>query len=163
MSCRNLFLFDGYRVKLGDFGASLLEGYEFKPTFCEETQYELPLRGREFKDRPPIKRELFALGSAIYEISMWKRPFQGIPDEEVEMRYAREEFPSLVGNLAGPIIRKCWDEEFDSANEVLGALARLVIFMGALEVKIDDEQLQAEVCIEGSEVHETIVPCTISA
>ncbi|GAW24178.1 hypothetical protein ANO14919_137590 [Xylariales sp. No.14919] len=36
MSCRNLFLFHGYRVKLGGFGASLLEGHGFKPTFCEE-------------------------------------------------------------------------------------------------------------------------------
>lgn len=75
MSCRNLFLFNGYRIKLGDFGTSLLEGYEFKPTFCEEIRYELPLRGREFKDRPPIKREFFTLGLAIYEITMWKRPF----------------------------------------------------------------------------------------
>ncbi len=64
MSCRNLFLFDGFRVKLGDFGASLLEGREFKPTFCEESQYELPLRGRQFNDRTPLKRELSALGSA---------------------------------------------------------------------------------------------------
>ena len=72
MSCRNLFLFDGFRVKLGDFGASLLEGREFKPTFCEESQYELPLRGRQFNDRTPVKRELFALGSAIYEITTWE-------------------------------------------------------------------------------------------
>ncbi|KAK4031952.1 kinase-like domain-containing protein [Parachaetomium inaequale] len=34
MSCRNLFLFDGLRVKPGDFGALLLEGHNFKPTFC---------------------------------------------------------------------------------------------------------------------------------
>ncbi|KAL2755904.1 hypothetical protein ACRALDRAFT_210943 [Sodiomyces alcalophilus JCM 7366] len=67
MNCRNLFLFNGYRVKLGDFGASLLEGYDFPPTFCEP-RYELPLRGRDFNDRPPMKRELFALRSAIFEI-----------------------------------------------------------------------------------------------
>lgn len=42
LGCRNLFLLDGFRVKLGDFGASLLEGRKFRPTFCEETQYELP-------------------------------------------------------------------------------------------------------------------------
>ncbi|KAI0113685.1 kinase-like protein [Nemania sp. FL0031] len=163
MSCRNLFLFDGYRVKLGDFGASLLEGHEFKPTFCEETQYELPLRGREFNDRPPIKRELFALGSAIYEVTMWKRPFQGIPDEEVEARYAREEFPPLVGNLAGPIIRKCWNEEFDNTKEVLGAMTRLVTLRDASEFMIDDEKLHAKVCIEGSEGQETIMPYTTLA
>jgi len=34
----------------------------------EEIRYELPLRGRAFGERPYVKRELFALGSAIYEI-----------------------------------------------------------------------------------------------
>jgi serine/threonine protein kinase len=91
MSCRNLFLFPGFRVKLGDFGASLLQGHGFAPTFCEEPQYELPLRGREFRNRPPIKRELFALGSAMYEIMSWRRPFEGLSDEEVEARYARDD------------------------------------------------------------------------
>ncbi len=126
MSCRNLFLFDGFRVKLGDFGASLLEGWEFKPTFCEESQYELPLRGRQFNDRTSVKRELFALGSAIYEITAWERPFQGLEDKEVEARYAREEFPSLVGNIAGLVIQKCWNEEFESADEVLEALRQCI-------------------------------------
>jgi hypothetical protein len=56
----------------------------------------------------------------------------------VEARYAQEEFPSLVGNMAGPIIRKCWNEEFDSAKEVLEALERLVA-MGTIEFKTDDD------------------------
>ncbi|ERS95382.1 TKL protein kinase [Sporothrix schenckii ATCC 58251] len=141
LSCRNVFLFDGYRVKLGDFGASLLAGYDFKPTFSEEAQYELPLRGRNFKDWPPTKRDLFALGSAIYEITMWKRPFQGLSDEEVESSHAGETFPSLEGNMAGPIIQRGWDEEFDRADEVAEALARLVA-MGAVEPDADDDRLQ---------------------
>lgn len=140
MSCRNLFLFDGFRVKLGDFGASLLEGREFMPTFCEESQYELRLRGRRFSDRKPVKRELFALGSAIYEISAWERPFQGLEDEEVETRYAREEFPSLVGNIAGPVIQKCWNEDFESANEALEALRQCIESAASSEL----DQLQAE-------------------
>lgn len=126
LSCRNLFLFDGFRVKLGNFGASLLQGREFKPTFCEESRYELPLRGRRFEDRPPVKRKLFALGSAIYEITAWERPFQGVEDEEVEARYAREEFPPLEGKIAAPVIRKCWSEEFESADEFVDAMTRYV-------------------------------------
>ena len=73
LSVRNLFLFDELHVKLGDFGASALEGYDFPTTFCEGTQYELPNRGRGFHDRPMKKRDLFALGSAIYEITSWQR------------------------------------------------------------------------------------------
>lgn len=150
LSCRNAFLFDGYRVKLGDFGASLLEGHAFKPTFCEESQYELPLRGRHFKDRPPIQRDLFALGPAIYEFTMWKRPFQGLPDDEVEAMYAREVFPSLEGTMAGPIIKQCWDEEFDRADEVSEALARLVTLIDTREGDTDEGQLQAKFYIKES-------------
>ncbi|KAH6631475.1 kinase-like domain-containing protein, partial [Chaetomium tenue] len=122
LSCRNLFLFEGWRVKVGDFGASLLQGRGFEETFCEESRYELPLRGRRFVDRPPVKRELFALGSAVYEITAWKRPFEELDDEEVEARYAREEFPCVEGNVEGPVIQKCWNEEFECAKEVLDAL-----------------------------------------
>ncbi|AEO70969.1 2308f8de-1285-4237-84fb-af640ff103a3 [Thermothielavioides terrestris] len=134
LSCRNLFLFHGFRIKLGDFGASLLEGCGLKPTFCEETQYELPLRGRRFSDRPAVKRELFALGSAIYEITAWQRPFQGLEDEEVEARYAREEFPSLEGNAAAQVIGKCWHEEFHSANDALEVLTRQIVSETPLEL-----------------------------
>jgi hypothetical protein len=133
MSCRNSFVFgdgkdddSGFRVKIGDFGASLLEGHDFPSTLCEETQYGLPLRGRLFNDRPPIKRELFALGSAMYEIVAWKRPFQGLADEEVEARYARDEFPALEDCPLGRVIRGCWYEEFESAQEVVEALAQCI-------------------------------------
>ncbi|KAJ4230959.1 hypothetical protein NW759_002942 [Fusarium solani] len=79
----SLFLWEYAYVKLGDFGAALIEGREFPETFCEEAQYERPLRGRKFKSRPARKRDLFALGSAIYEITAWQRPWQGLGDDEV--------------------------------------------------------------------------------
>ncbi|KAK4235814.1 kinase-like domain-containing protein [Achaetomium macrosporum] len=131
MSCRNLFLFEGFRVKLGDFGASLLEGQDFKPTFYEEAQYELPLRGRTFDDRPPI--------------TSWQRPFQGLEDREVEARYAREEFPSLASNVAGPIIQKCWNEEYQSAREVVEALTQCVNSMDPEELNNGNYQSQSTV------------------
>ncbi|KAK3936797.1 kinase-like domain-containing protein [Diplogelasinospora grovesii] len=119
LSCRNLLLFAGLPVKLGDFGASLIDGRGFDETHYEEASYELPLRGREFHARPGRKRDLFALGSAIYEITTWKRPWQGLEDEEIESRYAREEFPPLDGNVAGSIISKCWKEVYETADEVV--------------------------------------------
>jgi serine/threonine protein kinase len=122
LSCRNLFLFEGYRVKIGDFGASMLDGHGFVETTSEESQYELPCRGRKFCDRPVMKRELFALGSAIYEVMAWARPFKGLDDEEVEARYAREEFPSLDGITTGPIVLACWKEAYETADEVVMSL-----------------------------------------
>ncbi|KAJ4168284.1 hypothetical protein NW754_013618 [Fusarium falciforme] len=119
LSCRNLMLFDNFRVKRGDFGAALIEGRYFPERFCEETQYELPLRGREFESRPARKRELFALGSAIYEITTWQRPWEGLKDDEVEARYGREEFPEVGDNVAGSIITSCWKEKYDNVDEVV--------------------------------------------
>ena len=85
LGCRNLFLFEGYRVKLGDFGASMLED-RFKELVYEGSRYELPCRGRAFEKRPRIKRELFALRSAVYEIMAWTRLYKGLEDEEIETR-----------------------------------------------------------------------------
>ncbi|TPX14837.1 uncharacterized protein E0L32_004946 [Thyridium curvatum] len=127
MSCRNLFLFDNYRVKIGDFGGSLIEGQdELRGGVCEEAAYELPLRGREFWSRPARKRELFALGSAIYEIMAWASPYEGQEDGEIEKKYAKGEFPTLEGITASNIIQMCWDEKYGSADEVAEALRALI-------------------------------------
>ncbi|OAA64209.1 Protein kinase-like domain protein [Niveomyces insectorum RCEF 264] len=122
LSCRNFLLFPKLRVKIGDFGGAMIEGHNFRPNVCEESHYELPCRGRKFNERPPIKRELFALGCAIYEVVAWKKPFGELEDEEVEARYDREEFPSLLGIKASHVIWNCWNERYDSAEQVMDAL-----------------------------------------
>ncbi|BDD62963.1 hypothetical protein MAP00_009292 [Monascus purpureus] len=122
LSCRNLFLFPDFHVKIGDFGGSHIEGYQFDMTVYEEIRYELPSRGRAFQDRPIIKRELFALGSAVYEVMSWAMPFEKLEDDEVEARYAREEFPSLHNITIGPIIENCWKETYEDAGMVVEAL-----------------------------------------
>ncbi|KAF5020390.1 hypothetical protein F66182_7598 [Fusarium sp. NRRL 66182] len=124
LSCRNFFVFENYRVKIGDFGASVTKGLEFPATVCEEMRYELPLRGRTFGDRPIIKRELFALGSAIYEIMAWGKPYPDLEDDEVEERYAHGEFPTL-NDPVGHIVETCWAEVYETADEVVTSLKRL--------------------------------------
>jgi len=85
-SCRNVFLFDNWLVKVGDFGGSKIG--EQNPLGAEEVRYELPLRRRDWEERDYIKRELFALGCAIYEIMAWKKPFAELADSQVEENYA---------------------------------------------------------------------------
>lgn len=126
MSCRNLLLFGDYRVKLCDFGCSIVQGYDFKITNYEEAAYELPLRGRTLKSRPIIKRELFALGSAIYEIMAWVKPFEGDEITEIEEKLANEVFPDLEGVGARDIIRMCWDEKYEAADEVVDGLREML-------------------------------------
>lgn len=125
ISCRNLFLFPGWCVKVGDFGSAMINGILSQDNIVEEIRYELPLRGRDFKDRPHVKRELFALGSAIYEIMAWEMPFEELGTDDVERKYALEEFPDVSGLLARKIIRECWNEQFDTAKDVHRALRML--------------------------------------
>ncbi|GAP92672.1 putative TKL protein kinase [Rosellinia necatrix] len=127
MTCRNLFIFGDYRVKIGDFGGSLIAGNdELGPLVYEASAYELPRRGRKFEHRPARQRELFALGSAIYEITAWGEPCAGMEDDDIERNYAAEVFPSLEGVPAAHIIRKCWDEKYASADEIVEELDALV-------------------------------------
>jgi serine/threonine protein kinase len=137
LSSINLFVFDGLRVKLGDFGGALLEGFDFEWDQTHESRYHLPLRGREYDDVPLIKRELFSLGSAIYEITAWKRPFGELDDNQVDARYARDEFPSLDGNVARHIIWGCWAEVYATVQEVVSDLK-------AAKASIEDELLQRD-------------------
>ena len=69
-----------------------------------------------------MKRELFGLGSAVYEITEWKRPFPELDDDEVDSKYARDEFPPLDGNVARHIIWNCWAEAYTTAQEVANDL-----------------------------------------
>ncbi|KAI9737702.1 MAG: hypothetical protein M1818_005706 [Claussenomyces sp. TS43310] len=122
ISCRNLFLFPDWYVEVGDFGSAVVGTNSPTNDIVEEIRYELPLRGRAFEDRPFMKRELFALGSAIYEIMAWQMPFEDLGTEDIEKKYAAEEFPDVTHLVAGDVIRECWDERFDTARDVEKAI-----------------------------------------
>ncbi|KAL2023693.1 hypothetical protein VTK56DRAFT_1407 [Thermocarpiscus australiensis] len=125
LSCRSIFLFPGFRVKLGDFGAALLEGCGYRNDQSYEGRYQLPLRGRQFDDLDMVKQELFALGCAIYEVTTWRRPYDEIGDDscQVDVKYAREELPPIeTSNPAEDIIKNCWAEKFSTADEVVRRL-----------------------------------------
>ncbi|KAG5753480.1 hypothetical protein H9Q70_003880 [Fusarium xylarioides] len=127
LSTRNLFVFDGLRVKIGDLGASVFRDRDdFKVDQSYEGRYSLPLRGREYGELPIMKRELFALGCAVYEITAWQVPFSHVDSCEAEQMYDRSEFPSLDGNPARDVIWDCWYEKFAAAGEVVCQLDRLV-------------------------------------
>lgn len=71
-----------------------------------------------------MKRELFALGSCLYEIMAWTRPFQGLRDSEVTKRYEGGEFPSLdsISVTVAQAIWNCWHEAYDCADQVVESL-----------------------------------------
>ncbi|KAK3688804.1 hypothetical protein B0T22DRAFT_440328 [Podospora appendiculata] len=105
-----------FRVKLCcDFGGSIWDGSIFEPGEGNETRYELPLRGCSRKDVPPIAKEIFALGSAVYEMTEWKIPDGELSEDDVDMKWRRDRRPEpSVDNPAVDIIKKCWLESYGS-------------------------------------------------
>lgn len=67
----------------------------------------MPLRGKAFEHRPSIKRELFALGFAIYKIIAWEMPFEDLETDDVKKKYAAKKFLDMTRLLARDIIRNC--------------------------------------------------------
>ncbi|KAG4433686.1 hypothetical protein IFR05_010825 [Cadophora sp. M221] len=123
--CRNVFVFDDWLLKIGDFGGSMIDGQE--PLAGEEIRYQLPLRGRGWESVDDTKREIFALGRGIYEIMAWKASFQEMTEAQVVEKYANEEFPDTDGLLVGNIIRACWNENFEVAADVEIALREKLV------------------------------------
>ncbi|OAA66918.1 Protein kinase-like domain protein [Niveomyces insectorum RCEF 264] len=153
LSCRNLFLFDDWRVKLGDFGGSMIahdpEGAQHDPEFTksttrEEAEYALPLRGRAYVDLPRIQREIFALGSAVFEMVAWRRVYAAARDEdERDDMYDRGELPPLTGGVVGdrlgdvgPVIQRCWDEQYERADDVAADLEKALAAADEKKAKV---------------------------
>jgi serine/threonine protein kinase len=124
-SARNALLFDGFRVKLCDFGAPVLDGNE-RGNSSYEDRYQLPPRGRQQSELPRIAEDLFALGSAIFEVTEWKLPHQDVDEDEVEVLMAQDILPEAsADNPAADVIHKCWQEKYQSAAEAVEELKRV--------------------------------------
>lgn len=148
ISARNALLFDGWRLKLCDFGTALPynkdqndddddddEEEEDDGWWGAEARYVAPGPEAHNPSRRDIQvglihRELFALGSAIYEIVEWKVPYGSedeVPVEKVHDMLNAGEWPELSsGNPAADIIRRCWAYEYQSAEEVVQDLKTLL-------------------------------------
>ncbi|KAK0621979.1 kinase-like domain-containing protein [Bombardia bombarda] len=125
-SPRNTLLFtEDWRLKLCDFGTAQFKDVvkdQYEPgKGMYEITYSLPPRGREGdKELPPMAEELFALGSAIFEITEWKMPYFEEGELIADTKYFHDELPEpSQDNPARDIIRKCWQEEYEAVVDVI--------------------------------------------
>jgi len=115
-------------ARLSDFNAC---GFDEQPALdldgIKALGYEQP---SHFMPRDPardntIRSDLFALGSALYELERGKCPYTEVREDLITGYFATQRFPSLAGLSMGPIIASSWKGEFLTAGQMLRAGAEL--------------------------------------
>jgi len=109
-------------ARLSDFNGS---GYERKAALGlegskalgnESPSYYLP---RDPMTDNTVESDLFALGSALYQLVAGQKPYESLAHEMIEALFRQGSFPSVEGLLLGDIIMGCWKREFPSTKDVL--------------------------------------------
>ncbi|PGH10521.1 TKL protein kinase [Helicocarpus griseus UAMH5409] len=130
LSTRNALLFDDYRVKLGDFADSDMLDKYFDDWYGCEVRYCQPGSGKPNNHIVgTMNREIFALGTAIYEITEWKVPYSPqieVSEDEVIAALVDGKLPEIAsGNPAEAVIRCCWQYKYKSSQQALDDLQKL--------------------------------------
>ena len=115
-------------ARLSDFNAC---GFDEQPGLdldgIKALGYEQP---SHFMPRDPerdntIRSDLFALGSALYELERGRCPYTEVREDLITGYFATQHFPSLAGLSMGNIISGCWKGEFLSEEQMLQSGAEL--------------------------------------
>ena len=116
VGCHNMLLDSANILKLCDFAGSSVLGSH------AAIVYEVWSR-LSHKGEPTRKSDLFALGSAIYEMSTRQPPYRKKPYAEIPKLYQSGQFPSVkrIANL-GNVIRNCWLQKYTNAVEVVNEI-----------------------------------------
>ena len=122
VGCHNMVLDDRDNVKLCDFAGSSLDGS--KPLVCCHTRSRIPGR-----DKTDELTDIFALGSAMYELITTHEPYEDMHEWEVDQQYTKAIFPTLPQGQAYKrvasifrVARRCWKLHVESADEVVRLL-----------------------------------------
>jgi serine/threonine protein kinase len=107
---------------LSDFNGC---GYDAQPltgiSSMKALSHESPshFMPRDPSDDNTVKSDLFALGSALYELEHGSTPLIGISEGKVTESFQQGNFPPVSSLTLGNIIIQCWRGQFNSASEML--------------------------------------------
>ncbi|KAI0856634.1 kinase-like domain-containing protein [Xylaria cubensis] len=127
VSARNILVFNDLQIKLCDFAGSSLSGTYPDLLFSYEPRYWVPEPDEEEAPaKGTLAMELFALGTAICEITEWAVPYGLIEIEELQQKLMDGEYPHITeNNPVRDIIQKLWRFKYGSAQEVADALKKV--------------------------------------
>jgi serine/threonine protein kinase len=124
INCSNFFLDEEQNLKLGDFAGSSIDNSP--ATICYSTAHQLPTLDSSSESEDVIitkETEIFAFGSALYEMTTGSPPYEDKSDSEVERLFLSRKFPEdCDATILGSVITRCWNVEFNSMDEVLKSI-----------------------------------------
>ncbi|KAL7933604.1 kinase-like domain-containing protein [Trichoderma chlorosporum] len=116
----NVLLDSDDNAKLSDFAGSSLDDSE--PTVAPSAHATHP---NISTTRPSVYSELFAFGSLLYEVETTYEPYHDKNDGELEELYGMGQYPDTTHLILGETIRKCWQNCYSDASEVIADVLRL--------------------------------------
>lgn len=127
LSARNVLVFGDDNLKICDFASSTLENvypqfgiHTYEPGYCPALPED------QVRALPMMQRELYALGSAVYEITEWKFPYADICGDIWDIVESGKMPVIADSNVARDIITRCWNFEYDSARAVADGLTAVL-------------------------------------
>jgi serine/threonine protein kinase len=125
VGCHNFLVQDNGTLALCDFGGSSIDGSEIlefpKPRYARPR----PRLG----EKPDVKDDIFALGTALYEIGTGQTLYKGKSDKEIAALFRSHTYPDLQQlspPRLGEIIRRCWSERYADAEQVVCDLSKVL-------------------------------------
>lgn len=124
VGCHNMLLDSDDSLKISDFSGSSISCFEPLATVDYDIHSKLP-----DQDEPTTQSDLFALGSAMYEMATGYLPYEGLSTTKIVTNFRNKRFPVMNVNAKyshfADIIYACWNLKFDTAHQVVKRLKDL--------------------------------------